>query len=214
MLKHLRWYMSMRKKRVDKRKKPTPKRHAPSKPKHIKTKRIMNKRKTSKPTNIKVKKTDKRKKPTLNRQTIHKQAWAKVLIKSKIAGCCVCPFRFSKSDKTKKEKNHELTLKEQLESSVQIKPTPEEQTKIKTVWLAEYLEDIEAIEPSAFTTVSALAKPEEKSNSTQIKNKQCKYYFGYLGSREKGEEIPKACYECSKFVNCVLSNLNQARRSK
>jgi hypothetical protein len=34
----------------------------------------------------------------------------------------------------------------------------------------------------------------------------CKHYFGYLGQREKGEEIPTACLECPKSLDCMLQH--------
>jgi len=34
----------------------------------------------------------------------------------------------------------------------------------------------------------------------------CKYYFGYLCERDKGEEIPVACLECPKSLDCMLNN--------
>jgi DNA helicase-2/ATP-dependent DNA helicase PcrA len=34
----------------------------------------------------------------------------------------------------------------------------------------------------------------------------CKHYFGYLGQREKGEEIPTECLECPKSLDCMLQH--------
>jgi len=34
----------------------------------------------------------------------------------------------------------------------------------------------------------------------------CKYHFGYLAQRDKGEEIPAACLECPKSLDCMLRN--------
>ncbi len=34
----------------------------------------------------------------------------------------------------------------------------------------------------------------------------CQYFFGYLGQRKKGEEIPNQCIECAKSLNCMLSS--------
>jgi len=34
----------------------------------------------------------------------------------------------------------------------------------------------------------------------------CKHYFGYLGQREKGEEIPTECLECPKALDCMLQH--------
>jgi multidrug efflux pump subunit AcrA (membrane-fusion protein) len=36
-------------------------------------------------------------------------------------------------------------------------------------------------------------------------NSGCKYYFGYLCEREKGEVIPSACLECPKSLDCMLT---------
>ncbi|MBN1245086.1 hypothetical protein JXA31_05790, partial [Candidatus Bathyarchaeota archaeon] len=34
----------------------------------------------------------------------------------------------------------------------------------------------------------------------------CTHYFGYLGQRDKGEEIPAVCLECPKSLDCMLHN--------
>lgn len=34
----------------------------------------------------------------------------------------------------------------------------------------------------------------------------CKHYFGYLGQREKGEQIPEDCFGCSKSIECMLES--------
>jgi len=39
----------------------------------------------------------------------------------------------------------------------------------------------------------------------------CKYYFGYLGQRDKGEEIPAACLECPRSVDCMLSDYYKSK---
>ncbi len=43
---------------------------------------------------------------------------------------------------------------------------------------------------------------EEKVQS----DSECKYYFGYLCERGKGEEIPVTCLECPKSLDCMLNN--------
>jgi hypothetical protein len=45
---------------------------------------------------------------------------------------------------------------------------------------------------------------QKKANVTN--NSGCKYYFGYLASRDKKEEIPDTCLECPKNLDCMLSN--------
>jgi len=35
---------------------------------------------------------------------------------------------------------------------------------------------------------------------------ECPYYFTYLASREKQEEIPDTCLECPRSLDCMLSN--------
>ena len=36
------------------------------------------------------------------------------------------------------------------------------------------------------------------------KKSDCQYWFGYLGQRKKGEELPKECIECPKSIECML----------
>ena len=33
----------------------------------------------------------------------------------------------------------------------------------------------------------------------------CMNWFGYLGVRERGEEIPTECIECQKSIECMLN---------
>lgn len=39
----------------------------------------------------------------------------------------------------------------------------------------------------------------------------CKQYFGYLGERSKGEEIPEQCMTCSKLLGCMLIKIKTSR---
>jgi hypothetical protein len=41
----------------------------------------------------------------------------------------------------------------------------------------------------------------------------CKHYFGYLGERDKGEEIPIECLECPKSLDCMLGNYYKSKES-
>ncbi len=36
------------------------------------------------------------------------------------------------------------------------------------------------------------------------KKPDCQHWFGYLEQREKSEELPKECIECSKSIECML----------
>ena len=41
----------------------------------------------------------------------------------------------------------------------------------------------------------------------------CQYGFGYLRQREKGEGIPDTCIECSKSLDCMLSEYYKKEES-
>ena len=60
-----------------------------------------------------------------------------------------------------------------------------------------------------------LSKTEQPAASSEEVNKSsdsgCKYYFGYLSEREKGEEIPAGCLECRKSLDCMLSNYYRSK---
>jgi hypothetical protein len=51
-----------------------------------------------------------------------------------------------------------------------------------------------------------VTKPITDQKKTNVTNNSgCKYYFGYLASRDKKEEIPDTCLECPKNLDCMLS---------
>ena len=60
-----------------------------------------------------------------------------------------------------------------------------------------------------------LSKTGQPAASSEEVNKSsdsgCKYYFGYLSEREKGEEIPAGCLECRKSLDCMLSNYYRSK---
>jgi hypothetical protein len=60
-----------------------------------------------------------------------------------------------------------------------------------------------AVEPKPQPQMPKSLGQEEKENhpSDQV----CKYYLGYLSQRDKGEGIPETCVECSKSLDCMLS---------
>jgi hypothetical protein len=35
----------------------------------------------------------------------------------------------------------------------------------------------------------------------------CELYYGYLGEREKDEEIPEQCITCPKLLGCMLDSI-------
>ena len=41
----------------------------------------------------------------------------------------------------------------------------------------------------------------------------CRFYFGYLSERDKGDEIPNTCVECSKSLDCMLSKVRESNES-
>ena len=63
-------------------------------------------------------------------------------------------------------------------------------------------------QPSILEEKVPIAKPItdiKKPEATD--HPECKYYFGYLASREKDDEIPDTCLGCPKSLECMLSNL-------
>lgn len=53
----------------------------------------------------------------------------------------------------------------------------------------------------------------EENKTTEENNKveenkratSCRNWFGYLGKRKKGEEIPSECIVCQKSIECMLN---------
>ena len=71
---------------------------------------------------------------------------------------------------------------------------------------AEKRQQIESQAPKLVAPVQnkqAVASAEEVN---QPSDSGCKHYFGYLGQREKGEEIPTECLECPKALDCMLQH--------
>jgi hypothetical protein len=64
----------------------------------------------------------------------------------------------------------------------------------------------------ATSTDSILTSANENSEAFNVEKKPftsssfCKRYFGYLGQREKGEQIPEDCFGCSKSIECMLES--------
>lgn len=56
--------------------------------------------------------------------------------------------------------------------------------------------------PECGTDLEQYLDHAESINTTD--NSGCKYYFGYLSSRDKQEAIPKTCLECPKSLDCKL----------
>ena len=47
----------------------------------------------------------------------------------------------------------------------------------------------------------------------KLSDPNCKHYFGYLGSRKKGEVIPNSCLECPKSLDCMLGDYYKSKES-
>jgi len=74
----------------------------------------------------------------------------------------------------------------------------------------------EALEiPIQEAIVSATVQQETKAqtNAVSVPSSDCQYGFGYLRQREKGEGIPDTCIECSKSLDCMLSEYYKAEKS-
>jgi hypothetical protein len=52
---------------------------------------------------------------------------------------------------------------------------------------------------------TASREPIAKEETTASTSSACKYGFGYLSQREKGEQIPTSCVECPSAIDCMLS---------
>ena len=51
---------------------------------------------------------------------------------------------------------------------------------------------------------------------TEIKDDQklgFQHWFGYLGDRENGEEIPKECIECARSIDCMLKKASYSSQA-
>ena len=59
----------------------------------------------------------------------------------------------------------------------------------------------EPIEPPQTEQPAASTEEEDTPSDSG-----CRHYFGYLGQRDKGEEIPSTCLECPKSLDCMLNN--------
>jgi len=44
-------------------------------------------------------------------------------------------------------------------------------------------------------------------------NFACNYYFGFLGEKKQGQQIPETCFECPKSVDCLLSKCVKSEES-
>jgi hypothetical protein len=64
------------------------------------------------------------------------------------------------------------------------------------------------IEPPQAEQQAASAEEADKSSDSG-----CEHYFGYLGQRKKGEEIPAACLECPKSLDCMLGDYYKSKES-
>jgi DNA-directed RNA polymerase subunit RPC12/RpoP len=159
----------------------------------------------------------KRKKSTLKQYVCSSPTCAKTFEKPKIVRYYACPYCLSKIEKTTSAKNQLVPPKEPAESPIESRPVTEEKrkraetVKPKISILPESVEGPEAVEPHILIAVPKSVEIHEKIDSMQTEDKQCKYYFGYLQNREKGEGIPEACVECPKSVDCMLSNLCQSQ---
>jgi hypothetical protein len=68
-----------------------------------------------------------------------------------------------------------------------------------------------AAKPIELTQTEKLAASAEEINRSS--DSGCRYYFGYLGQRAKGEEIPGICLECPKSLDCMLSDYYKSKES-
>ena len=61
-------------------------------------------------------------------------------------------------------------------------------------------------EPKTVVLSQVKQSVEDTEDIEQSSDSGCKYYFGYLGQRDKGDEIPDACFECPQSLDCMLQS--------
>jgi hypothetical protein len=69
---------------------------------------------------------------------------------------------------------------------------------------AEKLQQIKSHAPKPIEPAQTKQPVASKEAVSLSSDSGCKHYFGYLGQRDKGEEIPAACLECPKSLDCML----------
>jgi chromosome segregation ATPase len=117
--------------------------------------------------------------------------------------------------KTLKEKKQLATMQAQKPKDIEFEPVDEvqnlEENKIKMEKRIKSFEvqDLNAnrFPHSGQNKTTGIDEEDSKSGNG------CGYHFGYLSDRDKGEEIPNACVECSKSLDCMLSKVHQSNKT-
>jgi DNA-directed RNA polymerase subunit RPC12/RpoP len=226
----------MRTKKVaGKKKRSTLKKYVRSSPTRTKSINVKERKKKQKyvrssPTHTK-KVVDKKKRSTLKKYVCSSPTCAKVFEKPKVVRYLACPYCLSKIEKTDQAKNlracviaeekreseiKPVTSNESVESQIQNKPVIAEEkreseiVRLKTSILARARAIFQESEAPEKVELAPSGEIPGKIKDVRSKDGQCKYYFGYLSKRKKGEGIPEACVECPKSIDCLLSNLYES----
>ena len=117
-----------------------------------------------------------------------------------------------KAERSESERKAEHLKAEQLKAK-QIKADLEAKQLLAERKETEKSQQIESNAPNLiepFQTVQPAVNAEEVNKPS---NPNCKHYFGYLGSRKKGEGIPESCLECPKSLDCMLGDYYKSKES-
>jgi hypothetical protein len=113
------------------------------------------------------------------------------------------------------EKNIEVSVAEKtINEQIETEPVDEKYSQPTNLTLIEPEKNIEATTPTP-SLFDLNEKPEATTTETAnpFSSSQCLYYFGYLNQREKGETIPETCDECTKLLECLLSEHHGSEKS-
>lgn len=140
-------------------------------------------------------------------QTLVNMAEAENKDKSRISFASKKFMKLKKKKKVKTDNSEGLTLEVQQAS---VEPPPEEKRvpEKKPEGSEEAISFEKVLKPrqGKVETPSVQQKITLETETVSQPSSKCKYGFGYLHQRKKGEDIPDTCMECNKLLNCMLSD--------
>jgi len=114
-------------------------------------------------------------------------------------------------DEQRKEKTLDLEAPITVQSPVVLDSHPE--TEMNELGETKTDDDVIRDYVKLATSTDSIAQSvNENSEAFSVEKKPiaddsfCNRYFGYLGQRDKGEQIPEHCFGCSKSIECMLES--------
>jgi DNA-directed RNA polymerase subunit RPC12/RpoP len=163
------------------------------------------------------------KKPPLRKYVCSNPTCAKVFKKPKVVRYYACPYCLSRIEGTKQTRKQVSVSNVNVESRTESnlvamdRPVEIETVKLEVPIVLESEEGVELAVlpepmdlPESIKVSEPIVERPEEVETAKKEDAQCRYYFGYLQNREKGEGIPETCIECPKSVDCLLSNLYES----